>query len=302
RAAGPDDRALRPLRSRPAEAARGARLDRRLRPLCDARPRHRPGPATALEVRGRRLSDGLSVALPLGRVQPARSELAPRADRRLLASRRPRRAQGPRHDVDPVARRLLADEREAPSGGGARPDPGGAPISDEGVPPLESEGGLHDGSPQVGSRQNRHRRKTVKETYEELKTRLAGIHDLRMARAILGWDQHTKMPPKGGEVRAEQLGTLDRFSHELFISDEVGRVLEDLREYEEGLDADSDEASLIRITRRDYEKAKRVPPELRAEMTRAGAMALPAWIEAREKSDFSIFLPYLKRNVELQHE
>jgi len=142
----------------------------------------------------------------------------------------------------------------------------------------------------------------VKETYEELKTRLAGIHDLRMARAILGWDQHTKMPPKGGEVRAEQLGTLDRFSHELFISDEVGRVLEDLREYEEGLDADSDEASLIRITRRDYEKAKRVPPELRAEMTRAGAMALPAWIEAREKSDFSIFLPYLKRNVELQHE
>ena len=48
-------------------------------------------------------------------------------------------------------------------------------------------------------------------TYEELKTRLASIHDLHMARSILGWDQHTKMPPKGGEVRAEQLGTLDRF-------------------------------------------------------------------------------------------
>ena len=54
-------------------------------------------------------------------------------------------------------------------------------------------------------------------TYEELKTRLAAIYDLHMARAILGWDQHTKMTPKGGEVRAEQLGTLDRFSHELFI-------------------------------------------------------------------------------------
>src|SRR5215210_3947740 len=58
----------------------------------------------------------------------------------------------------------------------------------------------------------------------------------------------------------------------------------------------------MRATRRDYEKAKRVPPELRAEMTRTGAIALPAWIEAREKSDFSIFLPYLKRNIELTHQ
>ena len=44
-----------------------------------------------------------------------------------------------------------------------------------------------------------------------------------------------------------------------------------------------------------------MPAELRAEMTRAGANALPAWIEAREKSDFSIFLPHLKKNVELTH-
>ena len=103
-------------------------------------------------------------------------------------------------------------------------------------------------------------------------------------------------------MRAEQLGTLDRFSHELFIDDEIGRLLEELRDYEEEVGHDSLEGSLIRITRRDYEKAKRVPPELRAEMTRAGAIALPPWIEAREKSDFSIFLPYLKRNLELVHE
>jgi carboxypeptidase Taq len=139
-------------------------------------------------------------------------------------------------------------------------------------------------------------------TYEELKSRLATIHDVRMSRAILGWDQHTKMPPKGGELRAEQLGTLDRIGHELFIDYETGRLLEELRGYEETLEPDSDEACLIRVTRRDYDKAKRLPPELRAEMTRAGAIALPAWVEAREKSDFSIFLPYLERNLELQHQ
>jgi carboxypeptidase Taq len=141
----------------------------------------------------------------------------------------------------------------------------------------------------------------VTQTYDELKDRLATIHDLHMAGAILGWDQHTKMPPGGSEVRAEQLSTLHRFSHELFIDDEIGRLLDELRDYEESAGRDSDEASLIRVARRDYEKAKRVPPELRAEMTRAGANALPPWIEAREKSDFSIFLPYLKANLELTH-
>ena len=140
-----------------------------------------------------------------------------------------------------------------------------------------------------------------KAKYEELKTRMAGIHDLRMAQAILGWDQHTKMPPKAGELRAEQLSTIDRFSHELFIDDEIGALLEELRPYEEGLDSDSDEARLIRVTRHDYEKAKRVPPDLRAEMTKTGAIALAAWVEAREKSDFSIFLPHLRKNVDLQH-
>ena len=142
----------------------------------------------------------------------------------------------------------------------------------------------------------------MKDRYEELTKKLAEIHDVHMARSILSWDQHTKMPPKGGEVRAEQLGTLDRIAHELFIDDDIGALLEELRPYEESHDYDSDEASLLRVTRREYEKARRVPSDLRAELTRAGAIALAAWVEARQKSDFAIFLPYLRRNVELQRE
>jgi carboxypeptidase Taq len=142
----------------------------------------------------------------------------------------------------------------------------------------------------------------MKDRYEELTTKLAEIHDVHMARSILSWDQHTKMPPKGGQVRAEQLGTLDRIAHELFIDDDIGALLEELRPYEESHDYDSDEASLLRVTRREYAKAKQVPSDLRAELTRAGAIALAAWVEAREESDYSIFLPYLRRNVELQRE
>jgi carboxypeptidase Taq len=141
----------------------------------------------------------------------------------------------------------------------------------------------------------------VNAKFDELKTRLAEIVDLGRAARLLDWDQHVLMPPAAAPIRAEEAATLERVTHELFVSDEIGRLLEELRPYEESLDADSDEASLIRVTRRDWEKARKVPSELEAEMARAAAIGLEAWVEARKSSDFSSFLPYLRRNVELKH-
>ena len=141
----------------------------------------------------------------------------------------------------------------------------------------------------------------MEQRYAELKSRLGEIVDLRRALAVLSWDQHTMMPPGGAAARAEQLGTLGRIAHENFVSDEIGQLLEELRPYEESLPADSDEASLIRVTRTDWEKARRVPPDLEAEMTRAAAQGYEVWTEARRRSDFSLFLPVLERNVELKH-
>lgn len=136
--------------------------------------------------------------------------------------------------------------------------------------------------------------------FVDLKNRLMEIQDLSKAEAVLGWDQETMMPPKGGPARAEQLATLARIIHEKFTSPEVGKLLEDLRKYESTLPYDSDEASLLRVSRRDYEKQSRVPAELAAEITRTAAIAREAWVEARRKSDFKTFLPHLRKNVELK--
>ncbi len=110
------------------------------------------------------------------------------------------------------------------------------------------------------------------------------------------------MPSKGAVVRAEQLATLGRVAHEKFVSPEIVRLLDELRPYEESLPYESDEASLIRVTRRDYEKESRVSADLRAEMTRTAALARVAWVEARQQSDFSLFLPHLEKNVALKHK
>jgi carboxypeptidase Taq len=133
-----------------------------------------------------------------------------------------------------------------------------------------------------------------------LKQRLAEIGDVAKAAGVLGWDQRVTMPPGGAEARAEALATLGRIAHERFVDDETGRLLDAAAPLEEELPFDSDEASLIRVTRRDWEKARRVPADLRAEMTREAARGHQVWVEARKASDFAAFLPALRRNVELK--
>jgi carboxypeptidase Taq len=140
----------------------------------------------------------------------------------------------------------------------------------------------------------------VSEALEQLEERLGKITDLERISRVLSWDQQTMMPPAGSNHRADHLATLRRIAHELLIADETGRLLDELRPLEESLEPDSDDAALIRVARRDYEKAVRVPTELRTQMTRAAAQARPVWVRARAESNFELFLPALERNVELR--
>jgi carboxypeptidase Taq len=135
---------------------------------------------------------------------------------------------------------------------------------------------------------------------ERLKERLGEVSDLGKVTRLLSWDQQTKMPPAGTGHRADQMATVQRLAHELFTDPEVGKMLDGLRPLEESLDPDSDDATLIALVRRDYEKAVKVPASLRAAMTRAAAEARPVWVKAKAEADFATFLPSLERIVELK--
>jgi carboxypeptidase Taq len=142
----------------------------------------------------------------------------------------------------------------------------------------------------------------VADALEQLKERLAQVTDLGKVTRLLSWDQQTKMPPAGTAHRADQTATVQRLAHERFTDPEVGRLLDELRPLEESLDPDSDDAALIRLVRRDYEKAVNVPASLRAAMARAATEARPVWVKAKTESDFASFLPSLERIVELKLE
>ena len=133
----------------------------------------------------------------------------------------------------------------------------------------------------------------------QLRQRLAELTDLSNAAHLLGWDQQTMMPPRGGPARAEALATLEHISHEIFVSAETGRLLDAAETALDGAEPDSDDVRLVRVTRRRWEKARCVPSDLAADLARSASIGQEAWVEARKRSDFSAFVPYLTRNLEL---
>ena len=137
----------------------------------------------------------------------------------------------------------------------------------------------------------------MSEKLSKLKELLGEVSDLNKAASVLSWDQQVNMPPGGSEGRGQQLATLGKIAQEKFTADEIGKLLDDLKQ--EYADGDSDDAAMIRVAARNYDKAVRVPAEFVAEQAIVSTKAFEAWVNARRKSDFSIFLPHLEKNVEL---
>ncbi|MCS6906328.1 MAG: carboxypeptidase M32 [Anaerolineales bacterium] len=137
---------------------------------------------------------------------------------------------------------------------------------------------------------------------EQLKTYLAEIVDLAYISNLLGWDQETNMPPAGVKERGEQMATLARLIQLRMTSEELLRALEEAEAEVAGIDPDSNEARLIKVTRREVQKRLKVPSRYYEELSRASVEAYAAWKQAREQDQFDHFRPFLEWIVALRRE
>jgi carboxypeptidase Taq len=136
----------------------------------------------------------------------------------------------------------------------------------------------------------------------KLKEILAEVFDIYAATALLDWDQQCYMPPNGAECRGNQQSTLSRIAHVRFTSDEVGQLLADLKPYAAQLDPDSDDARLLKVTARQYEKRVKVPAALVAEFAHITTVAHGVWERARAENNFAHFQPYLEKIIDLRRQ
>jgi carboxypeptidase Taq len=135
--------------------------------------------------------------------------------------------------------------------------------------------------------------------YEQLRTLMREAGTLGAVNALLNWDQETYMPHAGAAHRAEQQAMLSALTHEKRTSPRVGELIaacEAQTSLDEGARAN------VKAMRRDYDLATKLPTELVAELAKTTSQAQEAWKEARAKSDFAAFAPWLSRVLDLTRQ
>jgi len=136
--------------------------------------------------------------------------------------------------------------------------------------------------------------------YDKLIERVKQRHLLGSTASLLSWDRETMLPAGGAEQRSKQTAQLARLIHEMTVDPRVGELLVECEADRELLaDPISAAAVNMRETRRDYDRATKLPAELVEESARVASIATGQWAEARQANDFKRFLPWLEQNLTL---
>jgi len=133
--------------------------------------------------------------------------------------------------------------------------------------------------------------------YQQLELEFRRLHAFRSAASILRWDSAVMMPRGSSDLRGEQLAALETECHSLIISPKVSRLL-DRADANASVLEDWQVANL-REMRREREHAIALPQSLVSRLAKATARAEVRWVEARQKSDFSLFVPHLEEVIGL---
>ena len=143
-------------------------------------------------------------------------------------------------------------------------------------------------------------RPTVSPAARALLERSAEIHDLQNAAALLSWDRQTMMPPGGHAGRGRQLATLAAIVHERWTDPGFADAVEALAA--EAPPPGSDEAALVRLSRRALRQATAVPVDLVKALALATSEAQRVWVDARERADAAAFAGPLAEVIRLRRE
>lgn len=136
----------------------------------------------------------------------------------------------------------------------------------------------------------------------ELTERVKKISTLSSCSSLLGWDERTHMPKNGATNRAEQNSVMAGVVHEQLTSLRIGELLSEVESSDLVSDPLSATAVNIREIRRVYDKQIKLPQKLVEEISKTVTLAEHSWVEAREKSDFSLFAPWAAKMFDLRFQ
>jgi carboxypeptidase Taq len=124
---------------------------------------------------------------------------------------------------------------------------------------------------------------------------------LGSVQSQLGWDEQTYLPPGGAANRADQMSLLAGIAHQQLTSPRLGELISAL-EANHKSGSDEVQQANVREARRRYDRLTKLPTRLVEELTRVTSLAQQNWVEARKKSNFQMFQPWLEKIVALKRE
>src|SRR3954447_12751297 len=138
--------------------------------------------------------------------------------------------------------------------------------------------------------------------YDRLCTHARETAILNSMQGLLGWDERTKLPPAGGEYRAEQMSYLAGLIHKKQTAPEVGEWLAELIDSPLAADRHSQTGADIVNLKRDYDRKTKLPQALVEELAKLSVLGQQLWVEARKANDYARFIPLLERTLELKRQ
>jgi carboxypeptidase Taq len=120
--------------------------------------------------------------------------------------------------------------------------------------------------------------------------------------ALVGWDERTMMPLRGGSWRAAQAAELAAVVHRQRTDPAQGERLAALAAGPLASGGTPEEQATIRLLEHDFAKQARLPPRLVEELARTTVEAQQAWAAARSASAWDDLAPWLEKVFALKRE
>lgn len=136
--------------------------------------------------------------------------------------------------------------------------------------------------------------------YEILVADLKKANVIGSVLSLLGWDQQVNLPPKSHDRRGEQMAVLSELYHAAATNPRIGESLKALEA--KGDAATDDEKVVRRHARKDFDRLTKLPAEFVGEKARLNTESFQVWCEAKPKSDFATFAPYLQRQLDMSRK
>ena len=137
---------------------------------------------------------------------------------------------------------------------------------------------------------------------DELRKRLSEVYYLSSILNLLNWDQEVNMPHRGSGPRSISIAHLSGIVHNKFVALDKGGVLTNLKRQLDAKKLKGKDAVIVYETWRSFDRERKLPEKFVREMAEITSKAQNKWAEAREKNDFSLFLPWLKKIVSLKRK